>query len=123
VRPATALVVVLLAAGVVVSLAGAAAPAGIRGTLVRSPTTPVCREGQPCSAPASGYALLVTRRGRTIARTTTAKDGTFRVVLAPGRYVVQLGRAPAIGGLPPRAVRVVRGRFTAVRLVIDTGIR
>ena len=63
------------------------------------------------------------RNGGTVARATTAKDGSFRLVLAPGRYVLRLARPPRIGGLPPRSVRVWQGQFTTVRLVLDTGIR
>ena len=120
---AKALAVVLLLATLPASDAAAGSPSGIRGTLIRSPTTPVCREGQPCSAPAAGVALLVTRAGRTVAQPTTARDGSFRIVLAPGRYVVRLARPPRIGGLRPRAVQVWPGQFTIVRLVVDTGIR
>jgi hypothetical protein len=122
-RGAKAFAAMVLLATLAASPTGAGSPTGIRGTVIRSPTTPVCREGKSCSAPAAGVSLVVTRNGTVVARATTAMDGSFRIVLAPGRYVVRLGRPPRIGGMPPRAVRIWQGQFTTVRLVIDTGIR
>jgi len=91
--------------------------------VIRSPTTPVCQEGVPCSAPAAGVALVFLRGGLRVASATTSKAGTFRVVLAPGTYVVRLLRRPAFGGSPPRTVRVLPGRFAVANFDIDTGIR
>jgi len=106
------------------SLAAAAAtPSGIRGTLIKSPTSPVCREGVPCSAPAAGFVLVFVRAGVRVATATTSKAGTYRVVLRPGAYVVRSPRTPALGSLTPRAVRVRAGRFTVANFEIDTGIR
>ena len=101
----------------------AVAPSGIRGTVIKSPTSPVCKEGVPCSAPAAGITLVALRGGVRVATARTSAVGRYRFVLRPGTYAVRLLRVPTLGGLSPRTVRVAQGRFTVVNLVVDTGIR
>jgi hypothetical protein len=98
-------------------------PGGVRGTVIKSPTKPVCEEGVPCSAPAAGVALAFLRAGVRAATTSTSKVGTYRVALRPGTYVVRmLGKLP-FGSPQPRTVRVRAGRFAVANFEIDTGIR
>jgi hypothetical protein len=103
--------------------ASAATPSGIRGTVVRSPTKPVCEEDVPCSAPAAGVVLVFHRGGVRVATATTSKAGTYRVVLRPGTYVVRPVRKLPFGSLQPRTVRVLAGRFAVADFELDTGIR
>jgi hypothetical protein len=120
-----ALVVTSIGLGVSSGALGAPAvqPNGIRGIVLRSPTKPVCEAGVSCSAPAAGVVLLFTRADRVVARTKTRPNGSFRVALSPGAYVVRTFRKLPFGGAQPRSVRVAPGRFTVVRIVVDTGIR
>jgi hypothetical protein len=96
---------------------------GLHGTVMRSPTTPVCRVGVPCSAPAKGVLLRfaspkLTRTARTDAR------GRYAVALPSGVYTVSTAAPTAIGrGIEPRRVRVGPGAPTLVNFTIDTGIR
>ena len=90
---------------------------------MKSPTKPVCEEDVPCSAPAAGVVLVFVRSGVEAARTRTLPNGSFRVVLAPGAYVVRSLRKFPIGGMQPRTVRVLVGRFTVANFELDTGIR
>jgi hypothetical protein len=122
-RIAFALVVAAITLEVGSLGASAATSSGIRGTVIKSPTRPVCEEGVPCSAPAAGVVLVFVRNGVEAARAKTSRNGSFRVVLAPGTYVVRGLRKFPIGGMPPRTVAVRQGPFTVVRLSIDTGIR
>ena len=101
----------------------AAAPSGIRGGVIKSPTTPVCQEGVSCNAPAAGIVLIVRRSGRRVATVTTSDAGTYRVVLRPGTYVVHSLRRSMFGSLLPRTVRVLPGRSTVASFEIDTGVR
>ena len=91
--------------------------------MVKGPTTPVCREGVPCSAPAAGVTLVFVRGGVRVASATTSKAGTFRVVLSPGPDPVRLLSKQAFGAPPPRTVRVLPSRFAVANFDIDTGIR
>jgi hypothetical protein len=96
---------------------------GLRGLVIRSPITPVCKQGVPCSAPARYTTLVFRRKGSTV-RTQTGIDGRYRVVLAPGSWSVGTTQVPRIGtGVRPATVLVIGGRFRVVNLNIDTGIR
>jgi hypothetical protein len=94
----------------------------IHGTVVRSPTAPVCRVGTPCSAPAKHVTLTFTRNGAT--RSTTTDDrGRYSIRLAAGVYAVKTNQRP-FGTVPqPRTVRVRASQSTRVDFTIDTGIR
>jgi len=103
-------------------LALAATPFGVvRGTVTRSPTTPVCRIAVPCSAPAKHLELRFVRYGATV-RTRTTAFGFYFVKLAPGPWRVRIPSARF--GFRPRTPVLVRGRaITRHDLWIDTGIR
>jgi hypothetical protein len=102
--------------------ASASAPSGLRGLVTRSPITPVCIEGVPCSAPARNTPLVFVR---TASRVATRTDGTghYRVPLAPGWWSVTTPTRHIGSGISPNRVRVLGSRFRAVDLDIDTGIR
>ena len=101
----------------------ALALSGLRGVVTRSPITPVCIEGVPCSAPAKNTPLVFFRRERSV-RTRTDSIGRYRVALAPGWWSVRTATGPQIGsGIEPHTVRVFAARFRVVNLDIDTGIR
>ena len=103
---------------------GTAAPVtGLRGTVVVDPSRPVCIEGQPCSKPAPGVVLRFSRNDRVVTRTRTRADGTYRVILSPGRYVVSLAAARGPTSIVPHTVRVAAGRMTLRDFTIDTGIQ
>ena len=122
-RHAVSFAVTFLALLVAAAGAATANPSGIRGTVIRSPTSPVCREGVPCSAPAAGVAIVFVRNGVRVGSTITSKGGMYRVVLRPGTYVVRSPRKQVFSSLTPRMVRVQMGRFTVANFEIDTGIR
>ncbi len=58
--------------------------------------------------------------GTEVAQTTTTPDGTFKVALAPGEYVVT---AEAGMSCELMDARVARGEHTEVDVPCDTGIR
>jgi len=103
--------------------AQALAPSGLRGVVTRSPITPVCVEGVPCSTVARNTPLLFFRSGSKV-RTRTDSTGHYRVALAPGWWNVSTVSVLRTGsGISPHTVRVFAARFHAVNLDIDTGIR
>jgi hypothetical protein len=94
----------------------------LQGQVMRGPTTPVCRIGQPCEAPAQNVRLFFTRNGTTTTAVTDAK-GFYRIGLAPGTYAVRTDQRP-FGTTPqPRTARVVAAKVSRVDFHIDTGIR
>jgi hypothetical protein len=108
----------------------AAAGAGISGRVLAGPTCPVeSVPPAPACAPRPLRASLRIERAagaRPVATVRAAADGRFRVTLDPGTYVVVALRYGG-SGLPrppgPIRVRVRAGRYTAVTVTYDTGIR
>jgi hypothetical protein len=117
--------VALLAIGalsVALDAGGTTGPSGVFGQVRRGPIMPVCIEAQPCDAPAPGVTLVFSRAGRELGRTTTHKDGTYRIRLAPGVYGVRRAVRTA-RPVEPDTARVPIGRYARVDFSIDTGIR
>jgi hypothetical protein len=97
---------------------------GIRGMVTAGPTCPVERPDQPCPpAPIAAPVVARTLGGRRIASGRSApRDGRFRIVLSPGRYVVTAEtdghpRCPAV------TVTVPFGHFAKADVACDSGIR
>jgi len=86
---------------------------------------PECRrptEASPCLVAYEARLVILDSDGRPVAETSSGPDGTFRVELPPGDYVVQ----PAPGGDPfPRAearsVTVVAGEMSEVEIDYERG--
>ena len=120
---ATAIAIALASLALAGSATSATTPSGLRGIVMRGPITPVCTVGVPCDAPASGVVLVFSRSGSVVARTTTNRNGAYRLALRPGRYGVTTARRTIGSGLTPRSVFVPRGRVARVDFKLDTGIR
>lgn len=75
-------------------------------------------------APVSDVAFEVTNDSGVVASFTTGKDGSFRVALAPGHYLIRtVGKKPRIGGCRQFEVEVSAGSFAKVHFECDSGIR
>jgi hypothetical protein len=107
------------AVAALLSLAG-----GLHGTVVISPSQPVCMVGEPCSKPDANDVLAFWRHGKRIATARTDSSGHYRITLAPGRYAVTAPRHQGIGrGLDPRYVTVPSARYARLNFTLDIGIR
>lgn len=119
----------LLLASVLVGLVAArpAAPApnqGIRGVVTLGPTCPVQREGESCERPLAAVLYLSRIGSHGPARVVrSGADGRFRVALPVGRYRLKPRNAAPYPHAEPQTVTVRAGRFTAVSVAYDTGIR
>jgi hypothetical protein len=120
-----------LGLGIVVSLAlgcgsaggSTSTGSGLKGRVMRGPTTPVCRVGVPCEEPARGVKLSFIRSGKVVARATTSPKGFSRGTLRRGVYSVRTDRR-VFGKVPqPSRVTVPSDRYKRVDFHIDTGIR
>ncbi len=91
---------------------------------MRGPTSPVCRPGKPCSAPASGTLSFTSSSGATTQATLT-QDGGYSISLAPGTYSVSASsQQQFVGrGLEPSSVVVGAGPRQKLDFHLDTGIR
>jgi hypothetical protein len=97
---------------------------GIQGTVLLGPTCPVEIAGaSPCVTPYPGVLVITDSEGREVARATAAADGTFRVALPPGDYVILPQSGNPFPAAQPVDVTVVPGGFVDVQVNYDTGIR
>ena len=101
----------------------AAVVSGLFGTVVLSPSMPVCRVGEPCTAPAAGVTLTFSRGGTAVKSVVTTSTGHYRVVLTPGVYTVRPGSKSKLARLAPTTVTVTYGIARRRNFTIDTGIR
>jgi hypothetical protein len=97
--------------------------AGLSGTVIVSPATPVCRTGSSCSRPARGLTLVFSREGNETGKVKTDGHGRYRIALAAGRYAVRVAHARLGSGLAPGTVTVRSGAFGNVHFRYDPGIR
>ena len=102
--------------------AGSRNASGLRGLVMRGPTTPVCYDDS-CEAPAKGLVLQFRRNGQIKAQVKTSQTGSYRVTLRPGRYAVTTPALQPRQRLTPQLVRVPRGRVGRVDLHLDTGLQ
>ena len=126
---------VTLAAGILV-LAGcgdeppaAKTQSGVTGLVHVGPQCPVESARKPCEdQPAANVTVTVSDQipgdsyaaGEVVARATTNADGRYRIVIAPGDYVVT---ADAGMSCELMDARVTNGPFAEVDIPCDTGIR
>lgn len=145
-RPAGALMLLALLAGLLTTCAPPTANARASGS-VASPTaagdvgylegqasigplTPVERVGVPPPTPspavctARGLAVFAANGTTPVTSFNLRPDCSFRVALAPGDYVVRL-KSGGFGFSKdlPRTVTIQRGQTTRLDVHIDTGIR
>lgn len=87
------------------------------------PTCPVERADSPC--PDRPYEARITfwRSGALIAETRSGADGRFRVALLPGTYRVVGESESAIPHAVEETATVAEGRWTALDIRYDSGIR
>lgn len=102
---------------------------GVTGRVLLGPQCPVETDGEPCEdKPAAGSRVTVAKQlpgdsyagGEVVARTMTDADGSYRVAVAPGNYVVT---ADAGMSCELMDARVGAGAYSKVDIPCDTGIR
>ncbi|MDP9329418.1 MAG: hypothetical protein M3P11_02055 [Actinomycetota bacterium] len=119
-----ALALVLVLAACATGGVGDGGDSGVQGVVLAGPQCPVERLDSPCPDRPYPGTVRATGVDGTTAQVDTDDQGRFRLVLAPGTYVVIVvatsGPAPAA---VPQTVQVTAGAFTQVTLEVDTGIR
>ena len=99
-----------------------AVTSGLHGTVIKGPTTPVCRAGVPCSGPAQ--VTLIFRKGTRTYRIRSSTAGVYRITLPAGYYTVTtLERIGITRNIRPQRVHVRAGHNDKLDFRIDTGIR
>jgi len=95
---------------------------GLHGMVVKGPTQPLCRQGQPCTGPAQ--VTLLFKRGTRVYRTRSTAAGIYRITLPAGYYTVTTAQRIGITlNLRPQRVHVRAAHNDLLNFRIDTGIR
>jgi len=110
-------------------LLGPRAGQGIDGVVTIGPMCPVQTLDDPCpDQPYQAWIEVVTASGAVVTSVYSDEHGEFRIGLRPGAYVVRPESLPRMGpGRFPfaseQSVVVQRGRYAAVLVSFDSGIR
>lgn len=97
---------------------------GIEGTVVIGPTCPVMLAENPCEdRPYQATVSVFSSKGNAVTSFVSQADGTFRLSLPAGKYILQGESDGAYPGAPRLEVTVENGRYTSIVLMYDTGIR
>jgi hypothetical protein len=97
-------------------------PSGIVGIVLVGPECRRPSEASPCLVPYQARLVILDPDGDVVGEVSSAPDGTFRLELPPGDYVIQ----PSPGGDPfPRAearsITVVAGEMSEVEIDYERG--
>jgi hypothetical protein len=99
---------------------------GIEGIVTIGPMCPVVQVGQECpDAPYAAELTVLLASGKIVARASAAEDGSYRIPLEAGDYLLQAeasdgGLFPASAGYP---FSVRQGAWTRLDVTLDSGIR
>jgi hypothetical protein len=97
---------------------------GVQGEVRIGPVAPVEQPGAPNDAPyVATLRIAKASDGKIVAETKSGADGTFRVPLPPGRYVLQPVNGTPLPIAQAQEFTVAAGQFTTVRVDYDSGIR
>ncbi|HEX4629893.1 MAG TPA: hypothetical protein VH188_02925 [Chthoniobacterales bacterium] len=101
------------------------ASTGIEGVITTGPVHGgPSRAGETDSAPMSDIAFEVTNDTGVVTSFKTGTDGSFRVSIPPGHYLIRrAGTTPKLGGCRQFTVDVSAGNFAKVHFECDSGIR
>ena len=102
----------------------APADSGVQGDVTIGPVSPVEQAGVANDRPyVATLHIKQASDGKVVAEVTSAADGSYKVALAPGDYVLEPVAGSPVPTAPPRAFTVVAHTFTTVDVSYDSGIR
>ena len=96
---------------------------GIEGIATIGPTCPVERADSPCPDRPYEARITVWRGSALVAETRSGTDGRYRVALPPGTYRVVGESEVTMPHAGEQTVTVAEGRWTALDIRYDSGIR
>jgi len=97
---------------------------GVEGQVFIGPMCPVVQAGQEC--PDQPYQAVLTvnsPKGERIVQVQTEEDGTFKIPLPPGEYVLHPESPNVMPFASEQTFIVEAGKFTQVIVNYDSGIR
>ena len=97
---------------------------GIDGLVMRGPLCPVATSEDPCpDQPYQASIDILDRQQNLVTRVESGEDGTFRVGLEPGLYILVPEQGDPLPSAAEQVVDVQAGVWSSVTINYDTGIR
>lgn len=99
---------------------------GVRGTVTIGPTCPVERippDPQCADKPYATTFVITSTSGMSAGTVTSGADGTYKLGLAPGNYVIALQKSGVMPSMAPQSFTVSANTYTTLNLSLDSGIR
>jgi hypothetical protein len=104
-------------------VSSAATTGTVRGHITAGPTCPVERVASPCPPRPVVSIVEATVGTRVVASTRSATDGSYRLDVPSGSYVITARPAGMFPRCSPRPARAAAARIAVVDIACDTGIR
>jgi len=105
-------------------LLGPDAPQGVEGLVLLGPLCPVASPDDPCpDRPYQAFIEILDRKQDRVTRVESAADGTFRVGLEPGLYILVPENGDPFPAAAEQVVDIQAGVWSEVTINFDTGIR
>lgn len=100
------------------------ADSGIEGQVFVGPMCPVVQEGQECpDQPYQATLTVNSQKGERIVQVQTEADGTFKIPLPPGEYVLHPESPNVMPFAAEQPFVVEEGSYTELIVNYDSGIR
>ena len=97
---------------------------GVEGQVFIGPMCPVVQVGQECpDQPYQATLTVNSPTGERIVQVQTEADGTFKIPLPPGEYILHPESPNAMPFAQEQPFTVEAGRFTPLIVQYDSGIR
>ncbi|HSG10112.1 MAG TPA: hypothetical protein VLA36_17265 [Longimicrobiales bacterium] len=106
------------------SLLGPDAAQGVEGLVLLGPQCPVATPDEPCpDLPYAASIVILDRRQDFVTIVESGADGTFRVGLEPGLYILVPEQGDPFPSAKEQVVEIREGVWSSVTIHYDTGIR
>ncbi len=97
---------------------------GVEGQVFIGPMCPVVQLGNPCpDRPYQATLTILDAEGRKVIQFQTAEDGTFKVSLGPGQYVLRPDSPGTVPHASEQTFSVTEDAYTRLTVTYDSGIR
>lgn len=97
---------------------------GVEGQVFIGPMCPVMQVGNPCPDWTFQTTLTVLRsNGERVSSLQTGTDGSFRLALEPGEYILRPESPGGIAQAPRQIFSVLKDQYTRLTVTYDSGIR
>jgi hypothetical protein len=97
---------------------------GVEGQVFIGPICPVVQIGQDCpDKPYQATLTVNSPNGERIVQIQTKEDGTFKIPLPPGEYILHPESPNVMPSAQEQPFTVEEGKFTQVIVSYDSGIR